>query len=314
MKKVILNIFFGAVCVLALIIVATISFTAYVAYRFAKPVEYLKVDQKEWTVIRDIESDGKETTKFDLYLPASAIEGDYSLIFYIHGGGFTGGDKAEGDSWCPYYAAKGMIAVSANYTLPPQDPSANINTMFRELVNTISAVKLYCEERGYHITEMAPCGISAGGCLAMLCAYRAPEELAIPVRFVFQQTGPATFDPDGWGCADDQAKAAFVSMMTGRPFTADDVGTEEYQKALDEISPSANVTGSTVPTLIAYGPKDKIVPPELKFSLIEQLDQSYVSYDYIEFPNSGHGMLNDPDKSKAFFELVDEYIEKYFGE
>ncbi len=36
------------------------------------------------------------------------------------------------------------------------------------------------------------------------------------------------------------------------------------------------------------------------------------AYDYIEFPNSGHGMLGDPDKSVEFYQLVDEYIERYF--
>lgn len=238
----------------------------FVKVKVEKPYEYLKVkeDRNVWKVIYDLDSDGKDTTKYDLYLPANAdADKDYSLIFYIHGGGFTGGNKADGKYWCPYYASKGIVAVSVNYTLSKGDGVANLNTMFEELRNTVQAVKDECAERGYNITEMATTGGSAGGCLAMLLAYREPEASPIPVKFVFEQTGPASFEPDGWGHTEDAGRAEFVSLMTGIKFTAADVGTEAYQKAIDEISPAALVNSSTVPTIIAYGPRDNVVPSGL---------------------------------------------------
>lgn len=146
----------------------------------------------------------------------------------------------------------------------------------------------------------------------MLLAYREPETLPIPVKFVFEQTGPASFEPDGWGQTENSGRAEFVSLMTGIKFSAADVGTEAYQKAIDEISPAALVSSSTVPTIIAYGPKDNVVPSGIKYKLIDKFNEYNVVYDYIEFPNSGHGLLHDLDKSEEFYKLTDQYIEKYF--
>ena len=313
-KKVVGKIGFILLCIVLFLIAAAISLLVLLSHKVEAPYRYLKVnDSSRYTVEYDLDTDGRETTKYDLYLPANAdTSKNYSLIFYIHGGGFTGGDKADGKYWCPYYASKGMVAVSVNYTLSKGDGVANLNTMFAELRNTIQVVIDDCARRGYSITEMATTGGSAGGCLAMLVAYREPETLPIPIRFVFEQTGPASFEPDGWGQTENAGRAAFVSMMTGKTFTAEDVGTDAYQQAIDEISPAALVNQSSIPTILAYGPKDKVVPPDIKYRLIEKLDEYGVVYDYIEFPHSGHGLLDDLDKSEEFYKLSDLYMERYF--
>lgn len=313
-KKIFGKIGFVLLCIVLFVIAATISFFVMMKYKVEAPYRYLKIeDTSLYTVIYDLDTDGKDTTKYDLYLPSSVDENkEYSLIFYIHGGGFTGGDKADGKYWCPYYASKGMVAVSVNYTLSKGDGVANLNTMYTELRNTMQVVIDDCANRGYNITEMATTGGSAGGCLAMLVAYREPETLPVPVRFVFEQTGPASFEPDLWGQEDDEGRAAFVSLMTGYSFSASDVGTDEYQRAIDKISPAAMVNGDTIPTILAYGPKDNVVPADIKYELIKKLEQYDVTYQFIEFSNSGHGLLNDLDKSLEFYQLTDEYIDKYF--
>ena len=81
---------------------------------------------------------------------------------------------------------------------------------------------------------------------------------------------------------------------------------------VDAISPVSYVSESTVPTLLAYGLKDNVVPPNLRYFLLEKLEEYNVPYTYIEFPNSGHGMLNDPDKTVEYVEKVTEYLERYF--
>lgn len=313
-KKVLGRIGFALVCVVLFFAAAVVSFFVLLAHKVEAPYRFLKVDDtSRYTVIYNLDTDGKETTKYDLYLPAEEnTNRNYSLIFYIHGGGFTGGDKADGKYWCPYYASKGMIAVSANYTLSKGDGIANLNTMFAELRNTIQVVIDGCAQRGYRITEMATTGGSAGGCLALLIAYKSPETLPVPIRFVFEQTGPASFEPDAWGQTDNAGRAAFVSMMTGKSFRADDVETEPYQQAIDEISPAALVKASTVPTILAYGPKDQVVPANIKYRLLKMLNEYGVVHHYIEFPHSGHGLLNDPAQSEEFYLLVNQYIEKYF--
>ena len=44
----------------------------------------------------DISYGDSDSNKYDLYLPTGVKE-NYSLILHIHGGGFSAGDKEEGE-------------------------------------------------------------------------------------------------------------------------------------------------------------------------------------------------------------------------
>ena len=270
-------------------------------------------DPARWQVVRDIDSDGKKSTRFDLYLPQPADPSrNYSLILYVHGGSFTHGDKREGRHICPYYASKGIVAASVNYTLYSGRGSATLFSLYDEIVASTYAVKAYCAEHGYNITEMAFTGFSAGGYAALVGAYKNPGATAVPVKFVFQQSGPASFEPTLWGKKSKRRQAAFISLLTGRKFTADDVGSEAFQAAVDAVSPAAMVTAGTVPTVLAYGPKDFRVPPAQKVPLLEKLKECKVPHDYIEFPHSGHRLFDDLDRMEVYFKTVDDYIARYF--
>ncbi len=306
---------FVFLCIGAFALSGILSYKTAYKNRTESPYRYLKVkeDPSVWTVEHDLLSDGKASTTYDLYLPATVEPGkSYSMIFFIHGGGFTTGDKADGKRLCPYYASKGMVAVSANYSLAAGEDPANLNTMYDELRNTVSCAVEYCESKGYHVTEMATTGESAGGGLALLLAYREPDESPIPVRFAFVQSAPVNFDPTEWGFTEQQDLADFVTKMSGVPCKISDIGSEHYQEAINSISPSAWVTTDSVPCILGYGPRDIIVPPTLKTKLLEKLDEFGVTYRYIEFPNSGHGLLHDFDRSDEYYRLVDEYIKTYF--
>mgnify|MGYP002238125220 CR=1 FL=1 len=76
------------------------------------------------------------------------------------------------------------ITASVDYTLQNQGKDASIYLMNEEIENAVKAIKQKTKELGYHIAGMAPCGVSAGGTLAMNLAYNGNS--AIPVKFVFQ--------------------------------------------------------------------------------------------------------------------------------
>ena len=71
--------------------------------------------------------------------------------------------------------------------------------MNNEIKNCVDAINEKCQELGYRVTGMATCGVSAGGTLAMNYAYTSGEYSAIPVKFVFQLVGPASFEPEQLG-------------------------------------------------------------------------------------------------------------------
>lgn len=153
--------------------------------------------------------------------------------------------------------------------------------------------------------------IPPGGYLALLYAYRGAEASPIPVKLVFQMTGPVTFDPKAWGITAEESILLSVSENSGKVVTHDMIASGELDAIIKEISPNLLVDEHTVPTVMAYGPKDKVVPVQLKYSLIDALEEYGIDYTYIEFPNSGHGMLFDPEKTQEYVNTIQFYLEKY---
>ena len=314
--KILKRIGFVLLTICVFLVCAFIAFQAYGIYLTNRAYAPWKVDWNDTmgTIYRDIDVDEAAQTGYDLYLPGSPEPGKkYSLILHIHGGGFIEGDKADGETLCKYFTSQGYVCASVNYTLADEAHQSNLNLMFEQIRAQTASINAKAYELGYELTEMAVTGESAGGCLALLYAYREPENSPIPVKLVFEMTGPASFDPVLWGSADQEAGAAFIAMMTGETVTMDMMENGQAMVLADAISPAALVSEDTVPTLLAYGPKDKVIPINLKYSLMEALDKYHVPYDFIEFPHSGHTMALDPDKMQEYADKANEYLNKYFS-
>ena len=157
---------------------------------------------------------------------------------------------------------------------------------------------------------------SAGGTLAMNYAYKNADISAIPVKFVFQLAGPASFEPSDWSLLKSidhiTTDADFATMMTGVRITDEMMASKEYLPYIYSVSPTYLVDANSVPTLMGYGLIDHCVPTQLKYPLIDALKENSVPYDYVEFPKSNHGMYNDIDKLQEFINLSLEYCDKYF--
>ena len=260
------------------------------------------------TVYANQEYENTNGHKYDLYIPSGLDESQNQyLLLFIHGGSFNSGAKEDGDAWCKYYATKGYITATVDYTLQAHGQEASIYLMNSEIESAVKAIKEQAEALGYRIAGMAPCGVSAGGTLAMNLAYNGNSE--IPVKFVFQLAAPTYFEPSEWSLLMrvDKLKTEdeFCAMMTGKTMT-------DYSREIQKISPACIVSADSVPSLIGYGLIDHCVPLSQKYYLINAYDKYQVPYDYIEFPKSNHGMYNDLDKLQLFLDKSLEYADRYF--
>lgn len=260
------------------------------------------------TVYANQEYENTNGHKYDLYIPSGLDKSQSQyLILFIHGGSFNSGTKEDGDAWCKYYATKGYITATVDYTLQAHGQEASIYLMNSEIESAVKAIKEQAEALGYRIAGMAPCGVSAGGTLAMNLAYNGNSE--IPVKFVFQLAAPTYFDPSEWSLLMrvDKLKTEdeFCAMMTGKTMT-------DYSREIQKISPACIVSADSVPSLIGYGLIDHCVPLSQKYYLINAYNKYRVPYDYIEFPKSNHGMYNDLDKLQLFLDKSLEYADRYF--
>lgn len=251
-----------------------------------------------------------KANKYDLYLPKSLDpKADAPLLLLIHGGSWTGGKRDEVAYDCKYYAKKGCITATMDYSLISQkNPDVTIKTMLDEITACIAAIKKRLEEEGYHAPKLAIGGFSAGGHLALLYAYSRAPESAIPVAFVFDKVGPVSFHKEFWG---DRIAAMLIGYGAHIQVDPKKLDTPEMKAAADSLSPLHFIGPKSMPTVFAYGGKDDLVKPIHRDELAKALETHHVPNIRVDFPNSNHAMWDDPDSTAAFRKAVLLYCETY---
>ncbi len=261
-----------------------------------------------------------DANKFDIYVPTDATKETYGLVVYLHAGGFTTGDKSDDKEMLQWLCGKGYVAVGINYTLRDDaHPEASVYSQSIEIKEAMPVVVEEAKKLGYNIDKMAISGGSAGGCLALLYAYRDAGKAPVPVTMVFEAVGPSSFYPEDWsnyGFDQDteeakESAASLFGVMAGKELTADMFGTKEYDEAIKDISALLWVDEDTVPTVMAYGAHDIFQPYLGAQRLNNALNENGVEHEYFVLEHSGHGLQNDNKVYVQYMETVEEYLNRY---
>lgn len=307
------------------ILVFIISFILGIASKSITPKKLKEISTVKWTddigtIYTDIPYGEKEANKFDLYVPKDNSKSNYGLVVYLHPGGFTTGDKSGDSEMLKWLCSKGYVSCGINYTLRnEQNPEASVLSQSNEIKEAIPVVIEEAKKKGYNIDKMAMAGGSAGGCLALLYAYRDGAEAPVPIKMVFEGVGPSSFYPEDWkNYGFDQiteetrkAAAGLFGIMAGQDITPEMIGTSEYDEKVKNISALMWVNENTVPTLMAYGKYDKVQPFDGAVRLDKKLTEYNVTHDFIVFEHSGHGLQNDNKKMIEYTKKINEYLSKY---
>ena len=310
---------FVFICILAFLV----SFAGSAAFKVFYKSPALTKYTVNWSdeigkAYTDFSYGEKPANKFDLYVPADNTKDTYGLIVYLHAGGFRTGDKSEDKAMLEWLCSLGYVTAGINYTLnSDKNPAANVYTMSMEIKESMPFVIEEAAKLGYKIDRMAMAGGSAGGCLALLYAYRDAAESPVPVRMVFEGVGPSSFYPEDWKSygldKNSEAAAAFFSMMTGKQVTSDLFGTDAYDELVKDSSALYWVDENTVPTVMAYGAHDTFQPYEGSVRLDEKLTKYNIPHEYIVFEHSGHGLQNDNKQMVQYSEAILEYLNQYMA-
>jgi len=104
-----------------------------------------------------------ELQMLDVYAPENAK--DLPVVFWIHGGGWQGGDKMSAHAKPKAFVDKGYVFVSTNYRLLP---NVDMETIVRDVAKSIHWVHDHIAEYGGDPTRLVVMGHSAGAQLAAL--------------------------------------------------------------------------------------------------------------------------------------------------
>ena len=243
----------------------------------------------------------------DIYLPKE--KGPADVVFFIHGGGWSAGEKEIYRDTCREYAQKGYVAAALNYRflspLPPEEQPAGYAEMLDDIDAAIATLKAKMLEKGYTPRKMAITGGSAGGHLTLLYGYSRYQQSPIPIAFLFPDVGPSDFNDPGY---QDVAQGPAI-VEAGRMLDKDSASD------LKAPSPVTYVEPGVPPTLMRYGGVDDIVPPSQGTILKAALDAAGVRNDLFIYPNSWHDLAGPDEAVDAVYRAkLEEYFDTYFSQ
>ena len=303
-----------AFCVFVFIIFFACGFSVQ---RWYHPLlyQYGDVDRYSISMYNNVRYGDGDYNKYDLYLPKEKKD-SYGLILYLHGGSFMFGDKKDTQATCMYLCSKGYVVASVNYTLVGEsNPEATVFKQSEEVKNSVPKIIKEAKRRGYVIDRMATSGNSAGGCLALLYSYKDASESPVPVKMTFNTVPAASFCIEDWEqqYKDTKTVTSLLSALTGIDITEESLEDGSYEVSVRDMSPDVWVNQYSVPTICAFGAKDKVIPFKSSERFIKTLEKNEVDHKEIIFQHSGHSLQNDDEKYVEYMDTVLEYLDQYLA-
>jgi len=214
--------------------------------------------------------------KLDLYFPAGEARADRAAVVFIHGGGFTGGDKAEyrSASVSADLCRAGYVVVSCNYVLGSKDKPGVWPQNIADCRNAVRWVRAHAKELGVNPDKIGVAGGSAGGYLALM------------VGLSDDRTGPGG-DPSAKvsakvsGIIDMYGVVNFSKLGKG---DVPGVSAEAQQAYL----PTYQADMRDPPVLILHGTADTTVDIAQSDELAAALVIAKLRFDYIRVTDAPH--------------------------
>lgn len=271
------------------------------------------------------ETNPSNNQTFDMYLPKSigSLDPHTPVILYVHGGAWMSGDKdGDGNALCEALVDEGFVVFSMNYRLATISVGGGtIDEMISDIDAMVAHLKLLLPELGLTTSKIGLGGISAGGHLTSLYAYKKGNSAPLDIAFEIDIVGPnqfgdigykKTIEPYLYAVKDGDTVPAFLKTifqsiaveliysLSGFPkgsvpelelikegkFT-EDMDLVPLWGKVDEFSPVTYINQSSCPTILAYGKLDKEEEKEMILdSIPDELDWAKGMLDGISlFPD-----------------------------
>jgi acetyl esterase/lipase len=205
--------------------------------------------------------------KLDLYHPTGDTVRRRPVIIWVHGGGFSAGDKDSGADWATAFARRGYVAISL----------------------------------GYRLLAPGPCG--GTGPVPDYCytaAYGAQHDAQAAVRFLRKNAGFLGVDPNRIAMAGESA-GAVTSLLVG--WRSDDPGTSGNPGPPSDIRAAVSVAGGLpindqigsgdAPAFFFHGTSDPTVPFSWATSNVNAMAKAGLVVGIHPFDGAGHGLFTE---------------------
>lgn len=220
----------------------------------------------------------------DIYLARNRTF-DTQTVIFIHGGGWKEGDKSDFKDFASVFADSGLNTVTMNYRYADALNGVGYNEILDDIDHVISHLRSHSEKFGSDFNEITLFGISAGGHLALLYAYKRGN-----IKGVVSLAGPT-----------DLNDIQFLSIPGILEIVNNVVGNDSYESRSDA---SPITYANSTPTLLYHGKLDEVVPFSQSEKLYNKIASLSSENKLTLFDNCGHG-FDSESIYQIFIESID---------
>lgn len=250
---------------------------------------------------------GTQSLQLDLLRPNGLRSAAAPVLVYIHGGGWSGGDRyrmlrPDVSGVFLRCGRAGIVCASIEYRLTCETSSA-----YDAAVDCQDALRFLVKKAAtYRLdpTRIGTIGGSAGGHLSLVTALANPKDFP-------GDPALAGFDPPSLRCevayypATDFTNAALAGRFLGPRAKLMFGGPPDEKAAIVRLlSPACQIRKDSTPVLCFHGDRDTTLSVENSRHLFAQGKAAGADIEYIEVRNGTHGFGQECSPS------LDEIVEK----
>jgi acetyl esterase len=233
--------------------------------------------------------------KLHIFHPNKGKKGQpHSAIIYFFGGGWSLGTPLQFYRECAHYAAKGMIAITAEYRISYLHKTTPFES-FDDAKHAIQWLRAHALELNIDPSKIAAAGGSAGGQLAAAAG-------------IIKEHGS---EKNGLNSKPNLLILNNPVIDNG----PEGYGPVEMKKRFQEISPLHNIDSTAPPTLLFLGTKDQLIPMKTAEEFKKRMEKMDRECELHFFDGAGHPIFY---YSKALtehyfimLELADRFLQKH---
>lgn len=225
------------------------------------------------------------------------FDGKLPVVIYIHGGGWNGGSKSEGDRFIELLARGKYFAMAIDFRLT-QD--GGFPDTIYDIKSALRFVRKYSNELNINPNKVGIVGYSSGGHLAALVGLSSGDEL---LDGSFSDADIST-SVTCIGLINGAVKPKYLSREFRSGYlkwanqTSSDVSVTYPEKYLDSGDP---------PIYLLSGRDDSVCPTRLARQFKGQAERSKIQVSHEILPNAGH-RITGPASYLGLFGFLDAHL------
>jgi len=252
---------------------------------------------------------GSRELHLDLFLPKEGA-GPFPAIVYIHGGGWSGGNKNAFQRQAAYMAAKGYVGTCIQYRLSGE---ARYPAAVHDSKAAVRWLRANAARYRIDAKRIGAAGGSAGGHLAAFLGTTGDrkefEGLGGNAGVSTRVRAVAAFNP-----------VLNMTMARMREPAASAGGALEkflgasYAERPDlyaEASPITHVSRDSAAFLFLHGTADPTVPYQQSVEMMKKLKEAGVYADLFSAEDARHGFFNSPPWYEPTLKKMEEFFNRF---